>query len=114
MLATGIETGSLLGVVACVVMLMSKLSRPHVAEVGRIGNSEHFRNVDRYDVQTTASGFAFRIDESLYFANSPFLQSHVMKQVANRPDIQSVLLICSGINEVDATGLDVLYEWSCS
>jgi SulP family sulfate permease len=107
-LATGIETGILLGVVASVVMLMSKMSRPHVAEVGRVGNSEHFRNVDRYDVQMTAGVFAFRIDESLYFANSSFLQSYVMEQVANRPDIQSVLLICSGINEIDATGLDVL------
>lgn len=107
-LATGIETGILLGVAASIVMLMSKMSRPHVAEVGRIGDSEHFRNVDRYDVQMTAGVFAFRVDESLYFANSPFLQSYVMEQVVERPDIQSVLLVCSGINEIDATGLDVL------
>jgi len=107
-LSTGIETGILLGVAASIVMLMSKMSRPHVAEVGRVGNSEHFRNVDRYDVQMTPGVFAFRVDESLYFANSPFLESYVIECVSGRPDIESVLLICSGINEIDATGLDVL------
>ncbi|MEZ6076856.1 MAG: hypothetical protein R3C56_14680 [Pirellulaceae bacterium] len=87
-LATGIETGILLGVVASVVMLMSKMSRPHVVEVG-VGNSEHF--LQRRSLRRSDDGwiFAFRIDESLYFANSSFLQSYVMEQVANRPDIQS-------------------------
>ncbi|MCA9158464.1 MAG: STAS domain-containing protein [Planctomycetales bacterium] len=106
-LAAGIETGIVIGIVASMVMLMSKMSRPHVAEVGCVGDSEHFRNFDRYDVQLTAGVFAFRVEDSLYFANSPFLQSYVMEQVSKRPNIRSMLLILSGINEIDATGLEV-------
>ena len=107
-LASGIESGILVGVVTTVVLMMWKMSRPHVAEVGRVGTTEHFRNVNRYEVQTTPGVFAFRVDESLNFANAPFLDAYIMEQIADRPAIRNVLLISSGINDVDATGLEVL------
>ena len=107
-LSTGIESGILVGVVTTVVLLMWKMSRPHVAEVGRLGTTEHFRNVKRYDVQTTPGLFAFRVDESLNFANAPFLHTYIMEQIADHPSIYNVLLISSGINDVDATGMEVL------
>jgi SulP family sulfate permease len=107
-LVTGIEIGILVGVAATIVTLMWQMSRPHVAEVGRVGDTEHFRNVLRHDVHLSEGVFAFRVDESLNFANAPFLESYVMEQVSDRPDIKSVLLISSGINCVDATGLEVL------
>ena len=104
----GIETGILIGIVTTVAILMWKMSRPHIAEVGRVGNSEHFRNINRHNTTLTDSVFAFRVDESLNFANAPFLESFVLEQIAERPDIKSVLLISSGINEIDATGIEVL------
>ncbi len=104
----GIETGILIGVAATIVMLMWNMSRPHVAEVGRVGDSEHFRNIRRHDVQLTAGVLAFRVDESLNFANAPFLESWLHEQISERPEIQAVLLISSGINEIDATGIEVL------
>lgn len=112
-LATGIETGILIGVATTILMLMWKMSQPHFAEVGRVGTSEHFRNIKRHDVVTTAGVLAFRVDESLNFANSPFLESYVTGQVAKRQEIKSVLLICSGINDIDATGLEVLEKIHC-
>lgn len=107
-LGLGIETGIFIGIISTVVLLMWKLSKPHVAVVGRVGDSEHFRNVLRHDVQLTDGLLAFRVDESLNFANAPFLESFVLKQVADQPDITSVLLISSGINDIDATGIEVL------
>jgi SulP family sulfate permease len=107
-LAGGIESGILVGVVTSVVLMVWKMSRPHVAEVGRVGTTEHFRNVNRYEAQTTPGVFAFRVDESLNFANAPFLDAYIMEQIADRPTIRNVLLISSGINDVDATGLEVL------
>ncbi|MFT5301878.1 MAG: SulP family sulfate permease [Mariniblastus sp.] len=107
-LATGIEIGILMGIAATIMTLMWTMSKPHVAEVGRVGDTEHFRNVQRHDVQLMKGVLAFRLDESLSFANAPVLESYVMEQVADRPDIKFVLLISSGINYVDATGLEVL------
>ena len=107
-LIVGIESGILAGVAVTVMTLMWKMSRPHIAEVGRVKNTEHFRNILRHDVELTKGVLAFRIDESLNFANSPFLESYVTEQVADRSDIKSVVLIASGVNDIDATGLEVL------
>ena len=107
-LATGIETGILIGVASTIVLLMWQMSRPHIAEVGRVGNSEHFRNILRHDVHVTESLLAFRVDESLNFANAPFLESYLLEQISDRQDIKSVLLISTGINEIDSTGIEIL------
>ncbi len=107
-LASGIETGILVGVAATIVMLMWKTSRPHVAEIGRLGDSEHFRNVRRHPVRCSPGLLAIRIDESLNFANAPFVESWIMEQVSQRPDIRNVLLTGSGINDVDATGIEII------
>ncbi len=107
-LGLGIEQGILIGVASTVLLQMWRMSRPHVAEVGRIGSSEHFRNLLRHDVQSMPGLLALRMDESLNFANAPFLESYVLDQLAARPEIRNVLLISSGINDIDATGLEVL------
>lgn len=107
-LGLGIETGILIGVVSTVVMLMWKMSRPHVAEIGRMKKGLGFRNIKRHDVETTPNVFAFRIDESLNFANAPFLESYVLEQLADRTNITDVLFVCSGVNDIDATGLEAL------
>lgn len=107
-LGLGIESGILVGVVSTGIMLMWRTSRPHIAEVGRVGTSEHFRNVNRHDVTRTPGLLAFRFDESLSFANAPFLEHWIQERVADRHDIHSVLMIGSGINDIDSSGLEML------
>lgn len=107
-LAVGIERGILVGVIATVLILMWKMSRPHVAEIGRMPCGNGFRNVRRYEVETTHGIFAFRVDASLTFANAPFVESYIIEKVAERPDVQQVLLVCNGINDIDDTGLEML------
>ena len=107
-LGLGIETGIVVGVASTVAMRMWNVSRPHVAEVGRVGDTEHFRNVNRHKVVSLPGVLAFRVDESLNYSNAPFLASYLYEQIADRPEITRVLLISSGINEIDATGIEVL------
>lgn len=107
-LALGIETGIFIGIVSTIVLLMWKMSRPHVAVVGRLGESEHFRNVLRHDVHETDGLLAFRIDEDLNFTNAPFVETFVHHQISLRPEVNSVLLVSSGINDIDATGIETL------
>jgi SulP family sulfate permease len=76
--------------------------------VGRVGDSEHFRNVERHDVRTDPAVLAIRIDENLYFGNVRYLEQRVHELVAENPALRHVLLIASGINFVDATGLECL------
>lgn len=107
-LLIGIQTGILVGLAASIAFYLWRTSRPHVAEVGRVGDTEHFRNIKRHTVQTCESVLAIRIDESLYFANTKYLEDYLMQAVANHPKAHSLLLICAAINHIDGSALDTL------
>ncbi len=106
--AFGVEAGILIGVSLSAVLYLARSSRPHIAVVGRVGESEHFRNVERHDVSTLPDVLAVRIDENLFFGNARNLEQRVHELVARRPGLRRVVLIASGINYVDATGLECL------
>ncbi len=109
-LAVGIELGIVFGIVASLVMYLWRTSRPHVAVVGRVGDSEHFRNIERHEVRTCKHVVALRIDASLYFANTRFLEDTVLRHVSENPELKHVVLICSAINFIDASALETLYD----
>jgi SulP family sulfate permease len=107
-LGLGVETGVASGVTISILLHLYKTSRPHVAEVGLVPGSQHFRNVRRHDVQTDPSLLTLRVDESLYFINARFLQDLIQSRVADRTEIQNVVLMFSAVNEVDYSALESL------
>lgn len=104
----GIEWGIVIGALSSIVFFLWRTSRPHVAVVGRVGSTEHYRNVRRHAVEVEEGVLAVRIDESLYFANVRGLEERLLEAIAANRSIRHVLLICSGINFIDATGLESL------
>ncbi len=105
-LTAGIELGIVFGIIASLMMYLWRASRPHIAVVGRVGGSEHFRIIDRHEVLTCTHVLATRIDESLYFANTRFLEDAVLRHVSEDPDLKHVVLICSAINFIDVSALE--------
>ena len=61
----GVEQGIVTGVAVSLALLVWRSSRPHIAVVGRIPGTEHFRNVERYGVETAPGLVALRVDESM-------------------------------------------------
>ncbi|MDO3721562.1 sulfate permease [Marinobacter sp. chi1] len=107
-LAHSVEAGIIAGVLLSVVMLLYRTSRPHSAVVGRVPGTEHFRNVQRYDVELCPKVTFLRVDESLYFANARFLEERVLELVAGSPEMTDLVLVCPGVNHVDASALESL------
>jgi SulP family sulfate permease len=107
-LGMGVEVGVSAGVILSVGLFLYKTSKPHVAEVGLVPNTQHFRNINRHDVETHPSMVTLRIDESLYFANASFLQDLVYDRVACDQPIRHVVLMCSAVNEIDMSALESL------
>lgn len=107
-LATGVETGILVGVVLAVVLYLWRTSRPHVAIVGRLGETETYRNIKRHPVKTCPHVVAVRVDESLYFANTKYLEDTLLGIVAEQPEVKHLLLIGSAVNFIDASALGTL------
>jgi SulP family sulfate permease len=107
-LAQGVEAGLVSGVAVSLTLFLFRTSRPHIAEVGLVKGTEHFRNVLRYDVATSPILVSLRVDESLYFANARALEDRINDLVAERPQIRHVALQCSAINAIDASALESL------
>jgi SulP family sulfate permease len=107
-LAIGVEAGLVAGVVLSLLLHLYKTSRPHIAEVGLVPGTEHFRNVLRHTVRTSPHLVGLRVDESLYFANARVLEDRINALVAERPGLRHVVLQCSAINEIDASALESL------
>lgn len=106
--ALGVGSGIALGVGLSLSIYLARSARPHIAVVGRVGQSEHFRNVRRHEVRTDPRVLAIRIDENLVFSNVRYLEQRIYALVAQKPGLRHVLLIASGINLIDASGLRFL------
>ncbi|KPP87079.1 MAG: sulfate permease, SulP family [Rhodobacteraceae bacterium HLUCCA08] len=111
-LVYGVETGVSAGVIISLALHLYKTSRPHVAEVGLVPGTEHFRNILRHAVQTDPRIVTLRVDESLYFANAHFLQDYIYDRVLGDKAIRHVILQCTAINEIDMSALESLEEIS--
>ncbi|OPX56915.1 sulfate permease, SulP family [Oceanospirillum multiglobuliferum] len=107
-LIAGVEIGLLSGMALSILLLLHRTSHPHMAVVGRVGNSEHFRNIKRFDVKTNPCCLGVRIDENLYFANTRHIEDTIMAMVAEQPQLQHLVLICSAISFIDASALETL------
>jgi SulP family sulfate permease len=107
-LATSVEQGILVGAAGSILLHLWRTSRPHIAVVGRIGETEQFRNVLRHSVKTCPHVLAVRVDESLYFVNTKYLEDYLLKAVADRPEVKHLVLVCSAINLIDGSALETL------
>lgn len=107
-LVYGVEIGLMAGVSASIVLFLYQTSQPHIAVVGQVSGTEHFRNVLRYDVICEPQILSLRVDESLYFANARQLEDRINQEVAQRPSLMHVILQCSAVNSIDASALESL------
>ena len=107
-LLMGVEIGVTTGVTLSILLFLYDTSRPHVAEVGLVKGTEHFRNIRRHTVVTDPAIVNLRIDQSLYFANARFLEDYITDRVIDDKALRHVVLMCSAVNEIDLSALETL------
>ncbi|WP_417526176.1 SulP family inorganic anion transporter [Marinovum sp.] len=107
-LGLGVEVGVSAGVIVSLLLYLYKASRPHVAEVGLVPGTQHFRNIHRHKVETDPTLLTLRVDESLFFANARFLEDLILGRVAGDSPVKHVVLMCSAVNEIDLSALESL------
>ncbi len=107
-LAVGVENGILAGVATAILLFIWRTSKPHIAIVGRLGQSETYLNVLRHPVQTCPHAIVMRIDQSLYFANTKYLEDTVLAQIADHPEVTHFVLVGTAVNFIDASALETL------
>ncbi len=106
----GLEFGIALGIGLSLTTLLVRASTPHIAVIGRIAGTEHFRNVERHGVETIHGALFLRIDESLFFGNLNAIETRLHAELDKASDTHDVVLIMSAVNRVDTTAMEVLTD----
>ncbi|NCU99329.1 MAG: sulfate permease, partial [Betaproteobacteria bacterium] len=107
-LLLGVESGLVLGMLVSWALFLFRASRPHIATVGLLPGTEHFRNVSRHEVIVSPRLVCLRVDASIFFANARAIEDRINAEVALRPRLEHVVLQCSAVNDIDASALDSL------
>lgn len=104
-LMEGVEAGILTGVGLSLALFIWRTSRPHMAIVGQVPGTEHFRNIKRHTVITQPDILSVRVDESLYFVNAHYLEDAIYDMAIAQGTVKHVVLMCTAVNMVDSSAL---------
>jgi SulP family sulfate permease len=109
-LILGIEEGITLGIFLTFASYLRKASHPHIAVVGRLPNTKHYRNIKRHQVETWEQLLLMRIDENITFANMNFIEEFIEAQLRNAPSVKHIVLIFTSVSDIDTTALEALEQ----
>lgn len=101
-----IESGIIIGVLLSVALYFYRTGKPHIAELGLIEGSEHFRNIRHYQTVTHPAILMLRIDENLYFPNVRAWENAILNTLTAQT--KHLVLVCSSINYIDISALESL------
>jgi SulP family sulfate permease len=112
-LALGVQAAVLIGVMLSMGTLIWRASRPHIAVLGRIGASEHFRNVERFGAAGVTPGIlVVRIDANLFFGNLEAVNERLERELLAHADTRELVLVLSAVSSIDTSALFALAAWN--
>jgi SulP family sulfate permease len=109
-LLLGVEAGVVVGLLLSLGAMIWRESRPHIAVLGRIAGTEHFRNVERHPGETRAGVLLLRVDAGLFFGNVEAVNARVEEELAAQPGARDLVLVLSAVNAIDTSALFGLLE----
>jgi SulP family sulfate permease len=111
-LVLGIEVGIVVAVIASMLVVFARMSKPHSAVLGRIPDTTNYRNVERFrEAQPTEGIRVVRIDAALSFVNATHVKRLCLDEAGKvTAEPHALVIDCSGINDIDATGAETLSE----
>ena len=106
----GILAGVALGVILSLALLIKKVSRPGTAELGRLPNTDSYRDISVHTEAETVPGLlVFRFDGPIIFANAGFFADEVHRLIsAAETPVKEVLIPADQINHLDSTAANLL------
>ncbi|WP_180110923.1 SulP family inorganic anion transporter [Acinetobacter sp. YH12098] len=105
-----ISTGLIIGIISTFILLLWRISRPHIAVIGLVEGTQHFRNVQRHHVYTAPHILSLRIDENISFLNANTLKGFLINEVNQNIDLEHVVINCSSVSSIDLSALEMLED----
>jgi SulP family sulfate permease len=109
-LLLGVEAGVVVGLLLSLGAMIWRESRPHIAVLGRIAGTEHFRNIERHQAETRSGVLLLRVDAGLFFGNVEAVNAKVEEEIDLHPGTRELVLVLSAVNAIDTSALFGLLE----
>jgi SulP family sulfate permease len=108
----GIKEGILTGIIISIAMLIFKATKPHIAVLGKVPNTNFYRNIERFDDLIIEKEILIvRLDAQLYFVNTSYFKDKVYEFARLKgDDLKLVILVFDSINNLDSSAIYVLDE----
>jgi len=108
--APHLDNGIMVGAGLAIILYLYRTMEPRVAQLGRYSDGT-LRDVKvNPDLPTSPHIIAMRFDGSLYFANVAYFEDTLLEAVAAKPDARYVLVVADAINQLDASGEEVVHH----
>jgi len=107
--APHLDKGIMAGVMLSLMLFLYRSMQPRVAALSRAPDGT-LRDAEINKLETCRNIALIRFDGSLYFANTGYFEDKVLERVALKPDLKYVIIDAEGINEIDATGEEMLHH----
>jgi len=109
----GITAGILIGVLISLLLMVYRTSNPHIAVLGRIKDTDYYKNVSRFDrdIEVREDLLILRFDSQLYFGNTNYFKRKLFELIDERGSaVKGVILNAEAINYIDATAAQMLIK----
>jgi sulfate permease, SulP family len=112
-LTLGIETGIIAGMILSLIVIIYRASKPHMAQLGRVPNTNVFRNVKRFsDLEVRNDVLMIRIDGPIYFANLEYIKDQIDLLVSEKErDLKLIVFNMESVSSLDSSGAHELKDW---
>lgn len=109
--APHLDKGILIGAGLALILYLYRTMQPRIALLSRHPDGT-LRDAEVFGLKTCENITMVRFDGSLYFANTSYFEDKVMERAAAKPNLRYVIVVGDGINQIDATGEDMLNHLS--
>jgi SulP family sulfate permease len=110
-MTVGIPQGIVIGILLSLLTMIFRTSKPHIAILGKIKNTEYYKNVNRFEEDITVDKriLIFRFDAQLFFGNQDYFKKELLKQVAIKgAELELIIINAEAINYIDSSALNML------
>lgn len=108
-LAMGVEQGIIAGALFALLVFLRRTAYPRIFELGYVEEEDAFLGQNSYPEGCTFENVLIvRFDARLYFANISFLEDYLISAVADRPELELLVIDLRGVNGIDVTAIEGL------
>lgn len=112
-LTVGIKEGILSGVLLSLLIMVYRTSKPHIAVIARVKDTNYYKNILRFNNSTENRNdiLGIRIDSQLFFGNKDFFKKELNKKIENKgKELRLIIINTEAINYIDSSGAHTLIK----